>query len=224
MTDLGIIAAKGLQIELPLPPSWMGLPTAPTVPPAWATIGNLSSTQVRALQAQIGYISSSWNYGLISNTGNLLGRYQFSPQTLENYGLLAAGSNSAYGSTCVNYVHCWRPMFVNNGQNAYQNYFYNVNSLQQFLTNTAAQEHLAYQLMSDLYTGCYRIGAILDSDTPDIVAGMIAVAWFTGVGTGPTVGSANGSGSYSWRFSNIGAPPIPNIYNAGRYAVQVLSQ
>jgi hypothetical protein len=223
MTSPGIVAAKGLQVNQPLPLSWLGLATAPTTPPVWATFGDLSTTQIKNLQAQIGYIVSGWNYGAIG-AGNVLGRYHFTPQQLENYGLLAAGSNAAYGNSCVNYIHCWRPTFVNNGTNAYQNYFYNVNSLQQFLTNTVAQEHLAYQLLFDLYTACYRNGTIVDSDTPDVVAGIVAVAWFIGAGTGPVFGNTQGTGAYAWRYYNVDGSVASSFYNAGRYSALVLSQ
>lgn len=217
----GIDAAKGVPLQNTVPQSWLGLTSAPTTPPAWASIGNLTPAQIRNLQAQIAYTQSNWNYSLISNT-NSLGRYQFTPQTLENYGLLAAGSNAAYGTVCVNYVHCWRPVFVNTGQNAYTNYFYNISGLGQFLSNTVAQEHLAYQMLSDLYLGCYRSGSILATDTADVVAGMVSVAWVLGIGTGPTVSSANGTGAYAWRYSNTGSGAT--AFNQGRYAVLVLSQ
>ena len=51
---------------------------------------------------------------------------------------------------------------------------------------------------------------------------MIYVGWALGVGTPPTVGSANGTGAYAWRYSGVGNGA--EYYNSGRYAITVLSQ
>jgi hypothetical protein len=163
---------------------------------------------------------SQWNYGLIG-TNNQLGRYQFTSVVLENYGLLINGSNSAYGSDSVNYVHCWQPAFINNGSNAYQTYYYNAFSLTDFLTSTVSQEHLAYQLLVDLYVGCVNTNAIQLTDPADVVAGMMYVAWTLGTGAQPSLAYPSGSGAYAWRYYNIGNGS--NSFNSGRYAVDVLS-
>ena len=149
--DLGILSAAGVPITNPLPASWLGRIDAPPIPPAWANFGTLSSVQLKNLQAQLAYDLSAWDYTLIGNN-NELGRYQIQPQTLENYGLLAPGSVGSYGTDAVNYRHCWQPTVVNNGQNVYENYFYNIINLRGFLSTSPAQEHLAYQMILDLYT------------------------------------------------------------------------
>jgi hypothetical protein len=219
--NTGIQSAAGVPITAPLPLSWLGRADAPAIPPIWASIGAFSVLQLRNLQAQIAYDLSTWNYTKIG-TNNKLGRYQFSTQTLETYGLLAAGSNVAYGTDCVNYVHSWSPAFVNNGVNDYANYFYNINSLNEFFINTSAQEHLAYRQIADLYTECMNIGVIQSGDSIDSIAGLIYVAWTLGTGTGPTIANPNGTGAWAWRYNNIGAGI--NSYNSGRYAIVVLSQ
>ena len=216
----GIQSASGIPITSPLPVSWLGRSDTPTLPPEWASIGIFSAVQLRNLQAQIAYDLSTWAYTKIGSN-NELGRYQLSTQTLETYGLLAPGSNNAYGTDCINYIHCWSPVFVNNGINNYANYFYNINSLNEFLTNTTAQEHLAYRKIADLYTECTNIGVIQPTDAVDSVAGLIYVAWTLGSGTGPTIANPNGTGAWAWRYNNIGNGT--NSYNSGRYAVVVLS-
>lgn len=218
--DTGIQLAAGVPITNPLPASWLGRADTPPTPPAWATIGPLSTTQVRNLQAQIAYDLSGWNYNLIGGS-NQLGRYQISTQILEAYGLLAVGSNAQYGTDCVNYRHSWNPIYINNGINTYQNYFYNITSLNNFLSNIATQEHLAYQRLVDIYLTSLDIGAIKKSDDEQTIAGMIYVGWTLSVGTGPTISSPNGTGAWAWRYNNIGSGT--NSYNSGRYSIAVLS-
>jgi len=219
--DAGIISATGIPVISPLPLSWLGRNNAPISPPVWATVGPMSAIQLRNLQGQIAYDLSAWNYALIG-VGNKLGRYQFSTQILETYGLLAAGSNAAYSTDCVNYIHSWSPVYVNNGINDYANYFYNVTNLNEFLTNTVAQDHLAYRQIVDLYINCTNIGVIQSTDSVDSIAGLIYVAWTLGVGTGPTIANPTGTGAWAWRYNNIGLGT--NSYNSGRYSVVVLSQ
>jgi len=220
MTDVGIINAAGISIPNPLPQSWLGRVDAPLAAPRWISIGPLTSRQTQLLQAQIGYDQSGWDYYKIG-INNQLGRYQIGTQTLENYGLLAAGSNAAYGTNCVNYRNCWRPTYIKTAANLYENYFYNTDSLNAFLSVAVAQEHLSYQIIDDLYKGLIKINAIQSTDSADMVAGMIYVAWTLGVGTVPTGADATGTGAYAWRYYNIGNGT--DSYNSGRYSVTVLS-
>ena len=218
--DQGISAAAGIPIATPLPVSWLGRADAPPTPPAWANIQVLSNRQVQHLQAQIAYDLSGWDY-LLVGANNELGRYQASTRVLEAYGLLATGSTDAYGTDCVNYRHAWQPVVVNNGINNYQNYFYNINGLQQFTASTVAQEHLAYQRLVDLYLTSMDVGNINNTDSAETVAGMIYVAWTLGVGNSPTTSNPQGTGAWAWRYNNIGAGT--NSYNSGRYAIAILS-
>lgn len=219
--DIGIKSSIGKPIANPLPKSWLGLSSAPPGTPSWATVGPLSSTQTTNLQAQIAYDLSKWDYTKIGNN-NQLGRYQFNSLLLESYGLIAAGSNKAYGSNCINYQYCWRPVYLSNEVYQYENYFYNTTSLDSFLSNNIAQEHLAYQRLVDLYVGLSAIDAILPSDATDIVAGMIYVAWILGVGSTPDKINPTGTGAYSWRY--YGTNDAGAIFNSGRYAITVLGQ
>ena len=218
--DLGIQSAAGVPIATPMPKSWLGLTTAPPIPPAWANIKVLTSVQMRNLLAQIAYDQSQWNYALVG-TDNRLGRYQFSGQILEAYGLLAPGSTAAYGTSAVTYRHTWKPVYIDNGINSYQNYFYNITSLNGFLTSTVAQEHLAYQRLVDIYLTGLDIGAIQTTDSAETVAGMIYVCWTLSVGSAPSISSPQGTGAWAWRYNNIGSGT--NSFNSGRYAIAVLS-
>jgi hypothetical protein len=217
--DIGIQNAIGQTIKTPLPLSWLGLNTMPLAAPAWANTYRISLDQTQNLIAQIGYDKSTWNYQLVGNN-NQLGRYQFSTQTLENYGLLAPGSNAKYGTNCVNYRQCWQPTVINSANNA--NYDYNITSLYAFLNSQISQDHLAYQLVYDLYSNLTLNNAVQTTDSQDVVAGMIYVAWNLGYGLTPTNTNSSGTGAYAWRYWGIGNGVDP--YNSGRYAVTILSQ
>lgn len=219
--DTGITSSYSQAVLNPLPPSWLGRPDAPPSPPTWANIGVLSSNQIQCLLSQIAYDKSTWDYRKVGNN-NQLGRYQFSSVILESYGLIANGSNDQYGTGCVNYAHCWTPTFITDGINTYGNYFYNVTSLGSFLTNTATQEHLAYQRVVDIYLTSLNSGVIFDTDTADIVAGMIYVGWTLGVGGPQTSSNPSGTGAWAWRNFNIGDYGTVS-FNSGRYAVNALA-
>jgi hypothetical protein len=209
LQNIGPQHASVQGIQNPLPPSWLGRVDAPPSLPADANIYRLTSAEVQNLLAQVAYDKSGWDYTLVG-ADNKLGRYQFSTQTLENYGLLATGSNQHYGTDCVNYTNCWQSVTIKTS-NSYASYNYNITSLQGFLSNTVSQEHLAYQVVYDLYNALVANGSIQDADTDDVVAGMIYVGW--------TLGAV---GAYSWRYQGIGNGA--NSYNSGRYAITILSQ
>jgi hypothetical protein len=214
--DTGIQLATRTAPSAPLPPSWLGRADAPPSAPDWSSIAQLSALQQQNLLAQIAYVSSSWDYKKIG-VNNELGRYQVSTETLETYGLLTAGSNVSYGTDCVNYQHCWRAPV-----NTYAEYLTEVNNVTEFLNNSSAQELLSYQRLVDLYSSCIRIGAVRTTDTADMIAGMLYVAWQLGVGTPPSADNSAGTGAYAWRYFGVGAGS--SFYVAGRYAVVILSK
>ena len=217
--DTGIIQAQGQTITNPLPLSWLGRGDITPPPPTWAVIG-LSNIYLQNLMAEIAYDQSRWDYRLIG-VNNQVGRYQFTSTVLENYGLLAPGSTSSLGTACVFYEHCWASAGTPTSTNLVNRYNYNVQNLSDFLGNLAAQEHLAYQYISDLFQGLTKINAITSSDGPNVVAGMIYVAWYLGIGTNSTRISPGGGGAYAWRYSGVG--DAANYFNSGRYAITVLS-
>ena len=207
--DVGFNQASSSGVLNPLPIGWLGRADAPAALPAWAIVGQMSSVQVQNLLSQISYDLSGWDTTKIG-PNNQLGSYQFGTTTLENYGILAAGSNLSYGTDCINYKSCWQQVMLK-GTNSFSNYLFNCNSLYSFLNSSIAQEHLAYQIVYDTYTELTNNGVIVDSDTVDTVAGMIYVGWMIG-----------SSAAYSWR--RYGRGTASNYFNSGRYAVTVLSQ
>lgn len=214
--DAGIAQASRQAPSNPLPISWLGRADVPTARPDWAIVSQLTAVQQENLLAQMAYSISAWDYKKIG-TNNELGRYQFDSTVLETYGLIVPGSNESYGTDSVNYQHCWRP-----ANNTYAQYLLDINSLIDFLTNTAAQEGLANQRLLDLYNSAVRINVIQGNDTADVVAGMMYVCWQLGVGTVSNINNPSGTGAYAWRYFNVGSGA--SYYNAGRYAVTVLSK
>lgn len=208
-TDIGINNASKVPVNNPLPVSWLGRADMPRGLPGWASFGVLSNKKVKNLLAQIGYDLSQWDYSMVSQDYQI-GRYQFDATTLENYGLLLPGSVKEYDNAAINYSHCWTSVMVRNSVNTYANYLYDSTSLQSFLSNTVAQDHLAYQYISDLYLIAKKSGAIKETDTDDVVAGMIYVTWKLG------------NGAANWRYHGVGDAGA-QAYNTGRYAVSVLS-
>lgn len=221
--DIGLQQAILFPVPESVPESWLNKADAPPTPPLWANIDKLSSIQIKNLLAQIAYDASNWDYTKIGPK-NKLGRYQISPQTLEDYGLLAKDSNRLYGIDCINYKHCWRSVVIRKNTNSYANYIYNVESLRGFLQSTNSQEHLAFQILYDLYTSLLQNGGIVDTDTADVVAGMLYAAWEIGAGTTPTSNNVNGSGAVAWRYYSVGTGEVASKYNSGRYAITILSR
>jgi hypothetical protein len=208
--DTGIQQASGQAVVNPLPTSWLGLAAMPTITPDWANTQSLTAVQGQNLLAQIGYDLSQWDYGKIG-ANNQLGRYQFTTTLLETYGLLAVGSNLHYGSDCINYQACWAPVTVRKNTNSYAQYLHGVTSQTEFLSSTAGQDQLAYQIIYDLYNGLVSNTAIQANDGNDTVAGMIYCAWQLGI-----------DGAKTWRYSGIGTGAT--AFNLGRYAITILSQ
>jgi len=217
--DAGIRLTLGLPVASPLPVSWLGRRDAPPGVPAWAQSPVLSNKQMRALLGQIGYDKSGWDYYKVSE--NKLGKYQFGAELLEGYGLLAPGSYEAYGADAVNYVHCWSSGSFRHSVTAYSSYIYNTPNLAGFLSNTIAQEHLAYQCLVDIYKNLLRIRAITTSDIAETVGGMLYVGWEIGTGEAVTIESQKGTGAFAWRYSGVGDGAVPFV--SGKYAMTVLS-
>jgi len=208
--DTGIQQASGQAVVNPLPTSWLGLAAMPTITPDWANTQRLTAAQGQNLLAQIGYDLSLWDYGKIG-ANNQLGRYQFTTTLLETYGLLAVGSNLHYGSDCINYQACWAPVTIRKNTNSYAQYLHGATSQAEFLSSTAGQDQLAYQIIYDLYNGLVSNTAIQANDSNDTVAGMIYCAWQLGI-----------DGAKTWRYSGIGTGAT--AFNLGRYAITILSQ
>lgn len=220
--DPGIQRALSKPVPNPLPSSWLGRADAPPQAPKWSSIGAISDKQMRGLVAQIGYDASAWDYKKIG-PNNQLGRYQISTQMLEAYGLLSKLSTKNYGTSCVNYQHCWKPTYTASAgdKTTFQNYFFNTTSLTSFLSTGVAQEYLAYQRLVDLYLGAKKNRTILETDTPDTVAGMMYVCWTLGVGQSSNDPHNTGTGAWAWRYHAVGLGI--DSFNGGRYAIANLS-
>jgi hypothetical protein len=218
--DTGQRAAQAQAIQKPLPVSWLGRVDAPLYPPNQTTLSLLTNQHIRTLQAQIAYDLSSWDSSHIS-LGYRLGKYQIFPKTLSDFGLIIPGAYEAHGADCVNYPRFWQSTTVTI-PSSFVTFVYNVTDINSFFADSAAQDHLALQMIYQLYNSLKLNGAIQSTDTADVVAGMLYVGWTLGAGVAKTANDRSGTGAYAWRYSGIGDGI--NSYNSGRYAVTVLSQ
>lgn len=218
--DLGQRMAAAQSVHTPLPISWTNRNTMPSIVPTWAQFTGLTDIQIKNLAAQIVYDYSTWNYQKIG-ANNELGGFQFTATTLENYGVLIAGSVKQHGNSAVNYLSCWIPLTQVVTKQGYAPWVHYATSLQSFLSYPVSQCQLAYKYIFDIYNELTKIGAIKTTDTADVIAGMIYVGWVLGVGTPTTATMPQGTGAYAWRFYNVGSGA--QAYNSGRYSVTVLS-
>ncbi len=216
MADIGIQRAARRAVDSALPIAWLGQTDMPKAVPDWANVPQLNSVQHRNLLAQLAYNISQWNYTLIG-TDNELGMYQFTASTLEQYGLLVPDSVDAYGSDAVNYRHCWRSTLGVDTE-----YDFAIASCTEFLSNSIAQDFLAYQVLEDLYDSAVKNTTILATDNAETCAGMLAVCWYLGAGSRPSAASSTGTGAYAWRYHGVGT--ADTYFARGRYSVAVLSR
>jgi len=112
-------------------------------------INVLLGNEVAALMKQIAYVETGNDPSYRS--GQRLGRYGTHVRTLINYGYL-----SGDGST-------WTGL---NG----------MYSLNDFLTSKNTQHRITEQFLQDQYESLIRSGAIISSDTKEVIAGLLAVA------------------------------------------------
>jgi hypothetical protein len=192
--DNGIINATNQPILNPLTASWLGRADAPIIN---SQVGNFNKAQTQIIFAQLAYTASQWNPKLFTN--QLAGKYQVNSTVLTNYGYLNTQFVALHGTNSLSYSTAWT------GQN-------NITDLLQFLSNPVLQDQLALTYMTDNYNELVSLGAITDSDSNDVQAGMLFVAHLLGPMAAQT-----------WRTMGNASSTVGGYYNAGRYAITVLA-
>lgn len=201
----------GNPINPPIVTSTAGPDTAETVPVTNAAptetfisqptptgeIGVLNQDQVRAYMAQIGYSESEDDYSYKSTLG-YLGKYQVDSKTLQAQGYLVAGTPQT--EEAINNPNNWT------GKDG-------IDSVDDFLNNTATQETVMYNLTRSNYAALQANGVITNNTDPAEAAGLLATAhlinpaattrWYT---TGQPTSNAYGATATAY-------------YNQGRYAI-----
>jgi hypothetical protein len=168
-------------------------------PPCNCQIGNLTSDQLTAYYAQIGKSESGGNYSAV-NTIGYVGKYQFGYQALVTLGYLKSSCKS---NAQMNNPNSWV------GKNG-------MDSLSTFLNSPNEQETAICAYTTGNYTAMCRIGAVTSDQSPEDVAGMLAVAHLLGPG-----------GAKNYRNGQSGADQYGTTGDAyfqkGKYAVAVLA-
>ena len=168
-------------------------------PPCDCTLGNLSSDQLTAYFAQIGKSESGGNYKAI-NTIGYIGKYQFGYPALIDGGYIKSSVKSNKQMTNPN---SWT------GKNG-------IDSLETWLTSSAEQEAAMCAYTKRNYKTMCRIGAITSEQSPEDIAGMLAVSHLLGPGGAKKY--RNGE-SQSDAYGTTGS----TYFNKGKYAVAVLA-
>ena len=160
-------------IEDPLGPSsaenielYDAAPTAAFLdqPEPEGPIGELDSTEIRALTAQLGYTESRGDYEKVEPTG-FVGKYQFSVDDLENLGYVKEGLENNIDS--ITNPNNW----VNKD---------NITNLEDFLQSKELQEQAMFNLIKNNYATLQSTGAIVKSMTKDVISGLLSVAHLAG--------------------------------------------
>lgn len=206
--DLGLLNAENYAIANPLPSSWLGKLDAPVAPFGF---GPFTTPQAKLLLSQLAYTCSYWDNKTYNLSTYTVGRYSITSSILSSYGYLNPQFTTAHGNSSMTYSVAWT------GRDG-------ITDLVQFLSNTRVQDRLAYQLLIDNYNNLVANQTIQDTDDSSVVAGLLFVSHLIGAGTGPSKQSLQGTGAYQWRKFGSTNGDTYTYYNAGRYAISVLSQ
>lgn len=176
-----------------------GLKDLRNQPEATDTVGNLSKDQMTAYLAQIGQSESGGVYNTTNQIG-YVGKYQFGYMALIDGGYVKSTVES---NAELQNPNSWT------GKNG-------ITSVEAWLANGSEQEAAMLAYTKQNYTTMVNNGAVTSDQSPEDVAGMLAVSHLLGAG-----------GANTWRTSGSGADAngtTGSVYfNKGKYAVAVLA-
>lgn len=198
MADLGILNSVGKSVTYPVPVSWLGKPDAPT---HRGLFGNFTDTQINNMLAQLAYSCSQWNSKAFDLTKYTLGKYAVTSTQLAQYGYLNSKFVTSHGANSFTYAIAWT----------------NTDGLSdaaQFLLSPITQDTLAFWLMQTNYNDLLASGGIIADDSASVVAGMLFVAHYL----------SSAQAAQQWRAVGSTDNRTYDFYNAGRYAIEVISQ
>jgi len=147
--------------------------------PQIGTIGPLTTSEVQALMAAIGFRESGNDYRVINSIG-FAGKYQFGVAALEDMGHIKPGSTAQgqrlrnegsleYANAIMTDPDIWT------GRDS-------VNSLEQWRNNGPTQENTMFRFLTRNYDQMVRLGVIKTDDDNGTIAGLLTVAHLLGVG------------------------------------------
>lgn len=202
--DPGPSSAQGRAIKKRFPPN--RLAEQPTPP---GGIGPLGASEVRAIMAQLGWRESNFNYSAVNQYG-YIGKYQFGAAALVDRGYIKKDVYARYGQASLNRPDAWT------GKN-------NITNRTTWLSSPRIQELTMYEQLQANYSQMTKNRGIKSGDDSCTIAGMLCVAHLLGPNRGGTV-----PGALGWRLTGTGTDANGtsggDYYNAGRYAIDVLSK
>ena len=192
----GIEKAKGVPVVKAVGKSALTRSDAPlglVIPPYADDYPRLGKFEVRCVMLQIAYMESEFNHSL--QIGDYYGRYKVNKRLLKKYGFLDDAEN-------------WT------GLN-------DIQDSDAFLSSAGLQDLIMQDFLEESYTRLCRINGIRPSDTPDIAAGMLVLAYAFRDHHDPHRIAAH------WRNTGTSEDdarkPGTVYFNAGRYALTSLA-
>lgn len=188
---LGPAAADNLTLYDAAPPATFIEQTEPE-----GGIGELSTNEVRALQAQVAYSESRGDYDKIEPSG-YVGKYQLSVDDLANLEYIKEGLPQTIDS--LTNPNNW----VNKD---------NVANLEDFLASRELQESAMFNLMRNNYSVLQATGAIVKNMSKQVISGLLSVAHLAG---------ANGATTWykTGKYSiNANGYTAADYYNRGKFS------
>jgi hypothetical protein len=186
--------------------------TTMSAPRASQAIGTMNIEQLSSAMIGIAYTETRGDnardgsdYQQINPSTRQLGRYQHSPQTLEDLGYIKPGSVSLYGSQAVDRSDVWTSRARSEG----------VTSGKDYLQSPGMQEKAQMEYMNVAYKTMTASGVITATSPPEHVAGMLAVA--QAVGPTDAVKWARGDSSGAGR--NPSGRTATSYYAVGRNSI-----
>ena len=186
--------------------------TAMSAPRASQAIGGLNVEQLSSTMIGIAYTETRGDtardgsdFQQINPSTRQLGRYQHSPQTLEDLGYIKPGSVSLYGVQAVDRADVWTSRARSEG----------VSSGKDYLQSPGLQEKAQMEYMNVAHKTMTASGVITATSPPEHVAGMLSVA--QAIGPSNAVKWARGDSSGATRSPNGVA--ATSYYAVGRNSI-----
>jgi hypothetical protein len=186
--------------------------TTMSAPRASQAIGGMNIEQLSSTMIGIAYTETrgdtardGGDYQQINPGTRQMGRYQHSPQTLEDLGYIKPGSVSLYGVQAIDRSDVWTSRARSEG----------VTTGRDYLQSPGLQEKAQMEYMNLAHKTMTASGVITATSPPEHVAGMLAVA--QAVGPTNAVKWARGDSSGSTRSPNGVA--ATSYYAVGRNSI-----
>lgn len=186
--------------------------TTLSAPRASQAIGTMNVEQLSSTLIGIAYTETRGDsakdgsdYQVINPATRQMGRYQHSPQTLEDLGYIKPGSVALYGKEAVDRQDVWTARARTEG----------VTSGRDYLASPGMQEKAQMEYMNLAHKTMTASGVITATSPPEHVAGMLAVAQ----AVGPTNAVKWARGDSSGETRNPGGVTATAYYAVGRNSI-----